>query len=127
MTGSRHHFFTPPNYLPHSMKLLDRLQKKDAVIGVVGLGYVGLPLVLAYARAGFKTLGLDIDTSKIEHLHAGTSYIKHISTTSVAEARASGLLDATADFSRIAECDAIILCVPTPLDEHFEPDRGAAP
>ena len=104
------------------MKLLDRLQKKDAVIGVVGLGYVGLPLVLAYARAGFKTLGLDIDTSKIEHLHAGTSYIKHISTSSVAEARASGLLDATADFSRIAECDAIILCVPTPLDEHFEPD-----
>jgi UDP-N-acetyl-D-glucosamine dehydrogenase len=104
------------------MTLQDRLQQKSAVIGVVGLGYVGLPLVLAYARAGYQTLGLDIDASKIDHLHAGTSYIKHIPTATVAEASASGKLDATADFSRIKECDAIILCVPTPLDEHFEPD-----
>jgi UDP-N-acetyl-D-glucosamine dehydrogenase len=104
------------------MHLLPRIQNKQAVIGVVGLGYVGLPLVLAYARAGFQTLGLDIDSSKIDHLHAGTSYIKHIPTASVAEARASGKLDATTDFSRVKDCDAIILCVPTPLDEHFEPD-----
>jgi UDP-N-acetyl-D-glucosamine dehydrogenase len=104
------------------MTLLNRIQQKDAVIGVVGLGYVGLPLVLAYARAGFQTLGLDIDTSKIDHLHAGTSYIKHIPTSQVAAARASGKLDATADFSRVKDCDAIILCVPTPLDEHMEPD-----
>lgn len=104
------------------MNTIERIQQKDAVIGVVGLGYVGLPLVLAYARAGFRTLGLDIDTSKIDHIHAGTSYIKHIPTVQVADARTSGKLDATVDFSRIAECDAIILCVPTPLDEHFEPD-----
>ena len=104
------------------MSLLTRIENKSAVIGVVGLGYVGLPLVLAYARAGFQTLGLDIDSSKIDHLHAGTSYIKHIPTDQVAAARDSGKLDATTDFSRIRDCDAIILCVPTPLDEHFEPD-----
>lgn len=104
------------------MNLFKRIQQKDAVIGVVGLGYVGLPLVLAYARAGYQTLGLDIDSSKIDHLHAGTSYIKHIPTTSVSEALSSGKLDATTDFSRVSECDAIILCVPTPLDQHFEPD-----
>jgi UDP-N-acetyl-D-glucosamine dehydrogenase len=101
---------------------INRIQQKNAVIGVVGLGYVGLPLVLAYARAGFQTLGLDIDSSKIDHLRAGTSYIKHIPTAAVVEARASGKLDATTDFSRVKDCDAIILCVPTPLDEHFEPD-----
>ncbi len=91
-------------------------------IGVIGLGYVGLPLVLAYCAKNFSTIGFDIDSSKIDHLHAGTSYIKHIPTPAVAAARASGKLDATTDFSRISECDAIILCVPTPLDEHFEPD-----
>ena len=91
-------------------------------IGVVGLGYVGLPLVLAYAAKGFSAIGFDIDSTKIDHIHAGTSYIKHIPSDQIAEARASGKLDATTDFSRIKNCDAIILCVPTPLDEHFEPD-----
>ena len=109
------------NLLPH-MSLQDRLQQHSAVIGVVGLGYVGLPLVLAYAAKGFPSIGFDIDSSKIDHLHAGTSYIKHIPTSAVAAARSSGKLDATTDFGRISECDAIILCVPTPLDEHFEPD-----
>jgi UDP-N-acetyl-D-glucosamine dehydrogenase len=104
------------------MPLQDRLQENSAVIGVVGLGYVGLPLVLAYAAKGFAAIGFDIDTSKVVHLHAGSSYIKHIPSAAVAAARASGKLDATADFSRIQECDAIILCVPTPLDAHFEPD-----
>jgi len=91
-------------------------------IAIVGLGYVGLPLLLAYARKGFRSIGFDIDPSKIDHLHAGRSYIKHIPTEDVAAARASGTLDATADFARIAEADAVILCVPTPLDEHLEPD-----
>ena len=85
-------------------------------IGVVGLGYVGLPLVLAYAAKGFSAIGFDIDSTKIDHIHAGTSYIKHIPSDHIAEARASGKLDATTDFSRIKNCDAIILCVPTPLD-----------
>lgn len=91
-------------------------------IGVVGLGYVGLPLVLAYAAKGFSAIGFDIDSSKIDHIHAGTSYIKHIPSDQITAVRASGKLDATTDFSRIKNCDAIILCVPTPLDEHFEPD-----
>ncbi|GAA5483629.1 UDP-N-acetyl-D-glucosamine 6-dehydrogenase [Haloferula sargassicola] len=94
----------------------------DHVIGVVGLGYVGLPLLLAYARAGFRAIGFDIDPAKPEALAAGRTYIKHIPDAQVAEARAGGQLEATTDFSRAAECDALILCVPTPLDEHFEPD-----
>lgn len=104
------------------MSLIERIQQSDAIIGVVGLGYVGLPLVLAYAAKGYHALGFDIDPSKIKALTEGKSYIKHISTAQVAAARASGKLDATADFTRIAECDAIILCVPTPLDGHMEPD-----
>lgn len=101
------------------MNLHNKFKSKSATIGVVGLGYVGLPLVLAYARAGYQALGLDIDSSKIDHLRAGTSYIKHIPTASVAEARASGKLDATTDFSRIKECEAIILCVPRPPRRTF--------
>ena len=104
------------------MSLIERIQQSDAIIGVVGLGYVGLPLVLAYAAKGYHALGFDIDPSKIKALTEGKSYIKHIPTDHVAAARASGKLDATADFTRIAECDAIILCVPTPLDGHMEPD-----
>ena len=95
---------------------------KDSVIGVVGLGYVGLPLLLAYAKAGFRSIGFDIDTAKEEALKAGRTYIKHIPDSEVQKAAAKGTLDATTDFSRASECDALILCVPTPLDEHFEPD-----
>lgn len=91
-------------------------------VGVIGLGYVGLPLLLAYARKGTNVLGFDIDPHKPASILAGRSYIKHIPTESVAEAVRSGLVDATVDFSRIAETDAVILCVPTPLDEHLEPD-----
>ncbi|BCU76892.1 nucleotide sugar dehydrogenase [Luteolibacter sp. LG18] len=104
------------------MNLQQKLSAKTAVVGVVGLGYVGLPLVLAYARAGFRGIGFDIDPKKPEALHRGESYIKHIPAAHVAEARAAGTLDATTDFRRVSECDAIILCVPTPLDHHFEPD-----
>ena len=94
----------------------------SSTIAIVGLGYVGLPLMLAYAAKGFHVIGFDIDGSKIEALLAGRSYIKHIPTAAVATARAAGSLDATSDFTRIGEADAVILCVPTPLDHHFEPD-----
>lgn len=104
------------------MTIIDKFQSKEAVVGVVGLGYVGLPLVLAYANAGFRSIGFDIDKEKAEALRAGRSYIKHIPGEHVAAAKESGKLDATIDFSRVSECDALILCVPTPLDEHFEPD-----
>lgn len=94
----------------------------NSTIGIVGLGYVGLPLALGYAAKGYQALGFDIDPSKIDHLRAGRSYIKHIPGDQVAVARAANKLDATTDFSRIGDCAAVILCVPTPLDEHLEPD-----
>ena len=102
--------------------MLEKLKSKQGAVGVVGLGYVGLPLLLAYAKAGFRAVGIDIDPGKPEALLAGRSYIKHIPGEHVAEALASGRLEATTDFSIIKTLDAIILCVPTPLDEHFEPD-----
>lgn len=97
-------------------------ESKQATVGVVGLGYVGLPLLLAYAKAGFRAIGFDIDPAKPEALLSGRTYIKHVPDDQVAEAAKDGKLDATTDFSRTGECDALILCVPTPLDEHFEPD-----
>lgn len=91
-------------------------------IGVVGLGYVGLPLMLAFCRAGHRVIGFDIDAAKIEDLRAGRSYIKHIPSQAIAAAVATGLANATADFSRVTETSAVIICVPTPLTEHLTPD-----
>ena len=104
------------------MSLQQKFADRSAAIGVVGLGYVGLPLLLAYAKAGFRAVGIDIDPGKPDALLDGRSYIKHIPGEHVAEALASGKLEATTDFAVIQSLDAIILCVPTPLDEHFEPD-----
>lgn len=102
-------------------KLLEKLASKDAVIGIVGLGYVGLPLMLRYNEVGFRVLGFDIDQGKVDALTRGESYIEHISSTAIAGARASGF-EATTDFSRAGEADALIICVPTPLNKYREPD-----
>src|SRR6266704_3188402 len=91
-------------------------------IGVIGLGYVGLPLSFQFARSGVTVLGLDIDTSKVDALNQGKSYIKHITAESVAEATRSGAFSASTDFSRIKEVSSIIICVPTPLNKNREPD-----
>ena len=94
----------------------------DKVIGIIGLGYVGLPLALAAAAAGYRVVGFDIDAAKVESLKAGRSYIKHISDAELRAATAAGRLDATTDFARLGAVDAIIICVPTPLTAHRTPD-----
>ncbi|MDO4998493.1 MAG: nucleotide sugar dehydrogenase [Neisseria sp.] len=101
--------------------LIEKIQQKSAVIGIVGLGYVGLPLMLRYSEMGFRILGLDIDENKTSKLNRGESYIEHIAPEKIAAACTAGF-EATTDFSRIAEVDAIILCVPTPLNKYREPD-----
>jgi UDP-N-acetyl-D-glucosamine dehydrogenase len=102
-------------------QLLNRIADKSAVIGIVGLGYVGLPLMLRFAEVGYKVLGFDIDQSKVDALMAGKSYIEHISADSIATALERGF-EATTDFSRAPEADTLILCVPTPLNKYREPD-----
>ena len=102
--------------------LVARFRAHQAKIGVIGLGYVGLPLVRAVAERGFHALGFDIDATKIAVLNAGGSYIRHISPDGIAALRGSGRFEASADFARLAEVDAILLCVPTPLTRQREPD-----
>jgi len=91
-------------------------------VGIIGMGYVGLPLALAFVERGFRIIGFDIDEAKIRRLRAGESYIKHISAGRLPEAVATGRLDATADFTRLEEADAILICVPTPLTAQRQPD-----
>jgi UDP-N-acetyl-D-glucosamine dehydrogenase len=98
-----------------------KLGRRKAVVGVLGLGYVGLPLALRFAEAGLKVVGFDIDAQKIAKLRAGKSYINYIPARAIKQGRASGF-EATADFSRARDCDALIICVPTPLSRSREPD-----
>jgi UDP-N-acetyl-D-glucosamine dehydrogenase len=104
------------------MQMLERIRARTATIGIIGLGYVGLPLALTAAKAGFSVLGFDINLSYVERLNRGESYIRHIPSGPVAEAVAEKRLEATADFDRLDEPDAILICVPTPLTKHREPD-----
>ena len=102
-------------------QLINSFNNKSATIGVFGLGYVGLPLVLRYSEIGFKVLGFDIDEAKVTTLNAGKSYIGHITSKKVAEA-CKNRFEATSDFSKANKADALILCVPTPLNKYREPD-----
>jgi UDP-N-acetyl-D-glucosamine dehydrogenase len=102
--------------------LCDRITNKDVLIGVVGLGYVGLPLCLTLAEAGVKVLGFDTDLAKCEAIAAGRTYIREFSGQRIADASRSGTLSATVDMKRLNECDVIIICVPTPLTKQLEPD-----
>jgi len=102
--------------------LIEAFKAHTATIGIIGLGYVGLPLACTVAKKGFSVLGFDIDASKVARLNEGQSYINHINAADVPQLRRDGRLAATGDFSRLAEVDAIILCVPTPLTRQRDPD-----
>jgi UDP-N-acetyl-D-glucosamine dehydrogenase len=104
--------------------LLERIRTREANVGIVGLGYVGLPLAIAFAEGGFPVLGLDIDRRKTKKIEAGESYIKHIAAEPVAKLTASGRLRVSADFSEAAKLDCIIICVPTPLTATRDPDMS---
>jgi len=102
-------------------ELVRKLNDKTAVIGIVGLGYVGLPLSLRYAEVGYKVIGFDIDQTKVDVLRSGQTYIEHIAAEGITQALARGF-EPTVDLSRAREADALILCVPTPLNKYREPD-----
>ncbi len=110
--------------MSHFEALTGKIQNKTAVSGIVGLGYVGLPLAVEFARAGLPVLGFDITQGKVDMLNRGESYIQDIPTATLAPHVASGKLAATTDFSRIAEVDTINICVPTPLRKTKDPDMS---
>ncbi|NQU58825.1 MAG: nucleotide sugar dehydrogenase, partial [Rhodospirillales bacterium] len=107
---------------PDFNSLQNRFADMTARIGIIGMGYVGLPLALACVKSGFFTTGFDVDETKVKALVGGRSYLKHISGSHIKEAVEGGKLDATADFSRLDEMDAILICVPTPLAPGNVPD-----
>ena len=108
------------------MDLLSKIKAKQAVVGIIGLGYVGLPLVLRFCEVGFQVLGFDTDAGKVERLNRGESYIKHIPSSRLAALltprEGAGQFAATADLGRLGEPDVLIICVPTPLTSKREPD-----
>ncbi len=102
-------------------KLISKIKNREATIGIIGLGYVGLPLVLRFAEKSFKVIGFDIDKTKVQKLNNSESYLKHIPSSTITDAVNNGFT-ATSDWTRISDCDAILICVPTPLGPHKEPN-----
>jgi UDP-N-acetyl-D-glucosamine dehydrogenase len=108
--------------MPDVALLKERISRREYTVGVIGLGYVGLPLVLRFGEVGFRVIGFDIDRGKVEQLNDGASYIEHVPAPRVQALLESRRFEATADLARLAEPDAIIICVPTPLTRHRDPD-----
>ena len=104
------------------MSLKARIENKEAQIGVIGLGYVGLPLAIEFAKAGFPVIGTDIDESKVARINAGENYIPDIADDTLQTLVNSGNLRATTDMDIIADLDAVVICVPTPLSKVGDPD-----
>src|SRR6476646_7433716 len=102
--------------------LLAKIKAHEATIGVIGLGYVGLPLILRFGEERFHVLGFDVDETKVTQLNAGKSYIQHIDAQRIQHLRNEKRFEATTEFSRLAEADCIIICVPTPLTAKKDPD-----
>jgi len=103
-------------------ELIQKIEKRRAIIGVIGLGYAGLPLVVRFGEERFHVLGFDTDPQKVDLLNKGKSYLKSVSTDRIRDLVGTGIFSATSDFSRLAEVDSILICVPTPLTEKMEPD-----
>src|SRR6056297_1895009 len=104
------------------MDLLEKIKQKTAIVGVIGLGYVGLPLAVEKAKAGYKVTGFDIQQEKVDKVNGGINYIGDVVPEDLEILVEKGNLGATADFSRISECDVVSICVPTPLDKFKQPD-----
>ncbi|MBW0003783.1 MAG: nucleotide sugar dehydrogenase [Hyphomicrobiales bacterium] len=111
-----------PGARPEILGLAEKIERREAMIGIIGLGYVGMPLALTAANAGFKVLGFDINGPRVAQLNRGESYLHHIASQRLRDAIGSGKLEATSDFARLSEPDAILICVPTPLTKQREPN-----
>lgn len=105
-----------------SSTLEERIRNKSALVGIIGLGYVGLPLMMAFVKAGFRTIGFDVDQAKVDMLTAGQSYIKHINAAQIANLIEEKQFEPTADLTRLSEADCLLICVPTPLNGSRDPD-----
>ena len=111
--------------MKYKKEILDKIENNSVVVGVVGLGYVGLPLAVTFAQAGLHVIGFDKSSEKVDKINHGSNYIKDIRDAVLREVVIEKLmLTATSDFSRVAECDALLICVPTPLDKFKKPDMG---
>ena len=105
-------------------KLIERIKEKTYTVGIIGLGYVGLPLIYTFHKEGMPVIGYDIDQSKVSNIQSGTPYIKHLGEEMMQSLSQSNRCAATTDFSRLTEADAVLLCVPTPLNQYREPDMS---
>ncbi|UHA61548.1 nucleotide sugar dehydrogenase [Metabacillus litoralis] len=110
--------------MSHLDSILSKIENKQAVVGVVGLGYVGLPLAVEKAKAGFKVIGFDVQQSRVDQVNNAQNYIGDVVNEDLEEIIKSGMLEATTDYNRITEVDAVAICVPTPLDHHQQPDTS---
>jgi UDP-N-acetyl-D-glucosamine dehydrogenase len=112
----------PSNRMERKKQLLQKIENRQAKIGVVGLGYVGLPLAVAFAQAGFTVIGVDVSQEKVASLQAGQSYIDDVPAAEIAPLLANGRFQPTTDYHQLASTDAISICVPTPLRKTKDPD-----
>lgn len=110
--------------IPLAQALFQKIEARKARVGVIGLGYVGLPLAIEFAKGGFPVLGFDLDEEKVKKVNAGVSYIRHIPAEAIKELSGRDDCEATSDFSRLREADCIVICVPTPLTKQREPDMS---
>src|SRR5512145_2280395 len=101
----------------HLSQLVSRIETRKASVGIIGLGYVGLPLAIVFAEAGYRVLGIDVDERKVDAIERGESYVEDIPSELIRRMVAEGRLVATTDFAWLAQCDAVSICVPTPLNK----------